>query len=108
VLRKIVDFFVFSSLYVAICAMLMIWQTSRLLLDMSPPGRLLGFVFFSTMCSYNFHWYLTPLRQPLPPRTMDAPSQDLAFCPVPDRRVGAIVYFFYLTLLSRPLVSPPC
>src|SRR5258708_25736842 len=38
----------------------MIWQTSHLLLVSSPSGRLVGFVFFSTICSYNFHWYLTP------------------------------------------------
>jgi len=37
----------------------MVWQTSYLLLGAAPSGRLVGFVFFSTVCSYNFHWYLT-------------------------------------------------
>jgi 4-hydroxybenzoate polyprenyltransferase len=60
VLRKLFDFFIFSSLYIALCALLMIWQTSWLLLDSPPSGHLMGFVFFSTICSYNFHWYLTP------------------------------------------------
>ena len=95
--RKIVDFFVFSSLYVAICAMLMIWQTSRLLLDMSPPGRLLGFVFFSTMCSYNFHWYLTS-RSAIPSRRVQWTHRHktLHFVLYLTGAVGATVYFFYL------------
>jgi len=59
VFRKIFDLFIFSSLYIALCAVLMVWQTSHLLLGAPPSGRLVGFVFFSTMCSYNFHWYLT-------------------------------------------------
>lgn len=37
----------------------MIWQTSYLCkLDVSVDYY--WFVFFSTICSYNFHWYLTP------------------------------------------------
>ena len=38
----------------------MVWQTSWLLLHRNPPEGLEAFVFFSTICSYNFHWYLTP------------------------------------------------
>ena len=37
----------------------MTWQASLLLhLDVSPDYY--AFVFFATLCSYNFHWYLTP------------------------------------------------
>jgi 4-hydroxybenzoate polyprenyltransferase len=97
VLRKIVDFFIFSSLYVAFCAVLMIWQTSWLLLGTPPSARLMGFVFFSTICSYNFHWYLTP--------TSASPSlrvrwtnrhKVLHFILYLAGGVGAAVYFFYL------------
>ena len=96
--RKIVDFFVFSSLYVAICAVVLIWQTSRLLLDMPPPGRLLGFVFFATICSYNFHWYLTP-RSAIPSRRVQWTHRHktLHFVLYLAGAVGATVYFFYLT-----------
>lgn len=96
--RKIVDLFVFSSLYVAICAIVMIWQTSRLLLGTSPSGRLLGFVFFATICSYNFHWYLTP-RSASPTRRVQWTHRHklLHFLLYLVGAVGAIVYFFYLT-----------
>ncbi|HTQ63761.1 MAG TPA: UbiA family prenyltransferase [Puia sp.] len=38
----------------------MVDQTYRLLLHAQPSFVLLCFVFFATICSYNFHWYLTP------------------------------------------------
>jgi 4-hydroxybenzoate polyprenyltransferase len=37
----------------------MAYQTYHLLLDSHPHIPLLFFVFYSTVCSYNFHWYLT-------------------------------------------------
>ena len=96
-LRKIIDYFVFSSLYIAICAVVMIWQTSRLLLGTSPPGRLLGFVFFATICSYNFHWYLTP-RTAEPSRRVlwTHHHKTLHFVLYLTGVVGAGVYFLYL------------
>jgi 4-hydroxybenzoate polyprenyltransferase len=69
VLKKAFDLFVFSSLYISLCALLMVDQTSRLLHIPAQPG-LLGFVFFSTICSYNFHWYLTP-RSVTPSQRVD-------------------------------------
>lgn len=59
-LKRAFDFFVFTSIYIACCAILMTAQTNQLLqlhYDIIPY---LSFVFFSTICSYNFHWYLTP------------------------------------------------
>lgn len=55
-----VRFFVFSNLFVAACAVLMVAQTSQLLLQSPADPDLLGFVFFATLCSYSFHWYLSP------------------------------------------------
>jgi 4-hydroxybenzoate polyprenyltransferase len=60
VFKKIFDFFIFSSIYIALCAVLMVYQTHQLLLHVKPSFNFLAFVFFSTICSYNFHWYLTP------------------------------------------------
>ncbi|GAA0543698.1 UbiA prenyltransferase family protein [Chitinophaga japonensis] len=66
-------FFIFSSLYIALCAVLMVWQTDVLLglqygyASTYPHIRAsahsyiyFAFVCCSTICSYNFHWYLTP------------------------------------------------
>jgi 4-hydroxybenzoate polyprenyltransferase len=57
--RRIFDLFLFSSLYIALCAVLMAYQVTDLL-KIIPNANFLWFVFFSTICSYNFHWYLTP------------------------------------------------
>ena len=37
----------------------MVYQTFVLLINEKPTLPFLGFVFFSTICSYSFHWYLT-------------------------------------------------
>jgi 4-hydroxybenzoate polyprenyltransferase len=97
VFRTIIDYFVFSSLYIAISAVLMVWQTTWLLLGVVPPGRLLGFVFFATICSYNFHWYLTP-RSISPSRRVQWTYRHKAlhFVLYLTGVVGSAVYFFYL------------
>jgi len=58
-LKKCFDFFVFSSLFIACCALLMVYQTA-LMFELPLSMALVGFVFSGTVCSYNFHWYLTP------------------------------------------------
>lgn len=52
-------FFIYSNLFIAGCVVLMVYQTSLLLLHTRPDYYFTGFVFFSTLCSYSFHWYLT-------------------------------------------------
>lgn len=58
-LKKLFDFFVFTSLFIACCAVLMVYQAS-LLFGTGFRFSLYAFVFFGSVCSYNFHWFLTP------------------------------------------------
>ena len=58
--KKLFDLFLFSSLFIALCAVMMTLQTNDLLHLEYNKTNYLAFVFFSTICSYNFHWYLTP------------------------------------------------
>ena len=60
ILRRLFDFFIFSSLFIAGCAVVMAYQVETLFRLTYPSGRFLAFVFFSTICSYNFHWFFTP------------------------------------------------
>lgn len=71
VLKKAFDFFVFSSLFIAICAVLMTYQTC-FLFGLPFSFELAGFVFSGSVCSYNFHWYLTPPH-------IEQPSEKLAW-----------------------------
>lgn len=57
--RRLFDFFIFSSLFIALCAVCMTAQV-HLLFGTPIPFALAGFVFSGSVCSYNFHWYLTP------------------------------------------------
>ena len=59
IFKKGFDFFVFTSLFIATCAALMVYQTT-LLFNIPLSYKLVGFVLSGTVCSYNFHWYLTP------------------------------------------------
>lgn len=57
---KFIRFFLFSSLFIACCAVVMVDQTYRLVIHAQPGINFLAFVFFATICSYNFHWLFTP------------------------------------------------
>jgi len=94
--KKIFDFLLFTSLFVSCCAVLMLYQTYALIIEKPVNFYLIAFVFFSTVCSYNFHWALTP--NPM------APSHRLQW----DRKhksyhlllsivglIGAGAFFFY-------------
>lgn len=61
-------FLVYSNLFIAGYAVLMTWQTGHLLLDISVSNHLYWFIFSATICSYSFHWYLTPAPSPASPR----------------------------------------
>lgn len=58
-IKSSVHFFVFSSFYIAGCALVMIAQSNGLLNLSYDISHYMWFVFFSTICSYNFHWGLT-------------------------------------------------
>ena len=59
-ITRLFNFFLFSSLFIALCAVLMVHQSNHLLKLEYNSRPLLLFVFFSTLCSYNLHWWLTP------------------------------------------------
>lgn len=58
-LRNLFFIFINSNLFIAGCAVVMVWQTNHLLLNDYSNNYFLFFVFFSTITSYSFHWYLT-------------------------------------------------
>ena len=75
----------------------MIWQTDHLLTGSPMNGRLAAFVFFSTICSYNFHWWLTPDSAAISRRvSWTLHRKALHFILYLAGALGAIVYFFSL------------
>ena len=58
-LRTIFRLFVYSNLFIALCAVVMVHQTCWFLLNSPTNPDLLFFVFFATLSSYSFHWWLT-------------------------------------------------
>ncbi|HUP11874.1 MAG TPA: UbiA family prenyltransferase [Niastella sp.] len=58
-LKYLFDLFLFTSCFIAGCALLMVLQTDQLLHLHYDSTGYLAFVYFATLCSYNFHWYLS-------------------------------------------------
>jgi 4-hydroxybenzoate polyprenyltransferase len=58
ILKKLFRFFIYSNLYIAGCAVVMACQAYQLLSHRRPDFTFLSFVFFATLCSYSFHWFL--------------------------------------------------
>jgi 4-hydroxybenzoate polyprenyltransferase len=97
VMRNLARFFVYSNLFIAVCAVLMVNQTYSFLLHTSSNSYLLLFVFFSTICSYSFHWYLTS-HSVLPSSRMDWLKQNRRLHTILfiTGIIGAGIFFFYL------------
>jgi 4-hydroxybenzoate polyprenyltransferase len=91
-------FFVYSNLFIATCAVLMVTQTYQLLLHQSASWPFISFVFFSTICSYSFHWYLSSeavvFKTPRTAWQLKYRNLHLAFFFLGV--IGSIVTFFYL------------
>jgi 4-hydroxybenzoate polyprenyltransferase len=85
---KLFRFFIYSNLFIALCAVLMVYQTCKLLLQTTPDIYFTSFVFFATICSYSFHWYLTPIDTETPSTRMDWLNRN--------RNVHGILFFIGL------------
>jgi 4-hydroxybenzoate polyprenyltransferase len=57
-LKKFLDFFLFSSLFISACSLLMFYFTVQAFALVVPAASYL-FVFSGTFSSYNFHWFFT-------------------------------------------------
>lgn len=57
--KNFLTFLVYSNLYIAACAVLMVHFSTVIMLKADASADFTRFVFFSTLCSYNFHYYFT-------------------------------------------------
>lgn len=97
-LRKLFGYFIFSSLFIALCAVAMAFQTAHLF-GLQHLPLFYGFVACGTVCSYNTHWAFTPklFQNPMPGKT------GLDQIPVPVHLAlafaalaGALLFFVWL------------
>lgn len=57
---KWLHFILSHSIFVSICAVAMAFQTDQLL-NLHVSSYVYGFIFFATLCSYNFYWIMSRL-----------------------------------------------
>jgi 4-hydroxybenzoate polyprenyltransferase len=94
--KSAVHFFVFSSLFIAVCALVMIYQTNQLLQLNYDHVHYYFFVLFSTLCSYNFHWGLTTSGEtPLVRLTWTVQNKKLHYVLFIIGGIGAAVFAIY-------------
>jgi 4-hydroxybenzoate polyprenyltransferase len=72
----------------------MTWQSSYLL-HLELPGDYYFFVFFATLCSYNFHWYLTPVSHSSGDRTRWTAHHKNTHLIFYFAGVAGAIYFFF-------------
>ena len=98
ILRRFFDFFIFSSLFIAGCAVLMTYQVESLFRLTYPSGRFLAFVFFSTVCSYNFHWFFTPRTMSENRRVLwTQKRKNIHLLLLVTGFIGSVLFFLQLT-----------
>lgn len=96
--------FIFTSIYVSLCAVLMVWQTNTLFNIRDINYDFYVFVFFATICSYNFHWYLTPADYSASERILwSARHKTLQLALVAAGGIGAAISFWHLHAYWLPL-----
>lgn len=52
------DYFIFGNFFIAVCAVIMFLHT-KIIFSLNINPGFIPFIFFSTLCSYSLHWYLT-------------------------------------------------
>ncbi|SFE03604.1 UbiA prenyltransferase family protein [Chitinophaga sp. CF118] len=98
--------FIFSSVYVSFCAVLMIWQVNILSNIIDVNNVFYIFVFFATICSYNFHWYLTPADYSASERILwGARHKTLQLTLCTFGGIGAVLSFWFLRAHWLPLAG---
>lgn len=75
----------------------MVYQTYALIIDKPVNFYFVAFVFFSTVCSYNFHWALTPhLLAPSHRLEWDEKHKHYHFLLSIAGFAGAVISFFFI------------
>jgi 1,4-dihydroxy-2-naphthoate octaprenyltransferase len=95
--KNLLSFFVYSNLFITGCALVMVDQTCYFLLQTEPNPGFLFFVFFSTICSYSFHWALsTQSVNPSPRNEWVNQYRYLYWIFFFIGLAGAVIFFLYL------------
>ncbi len=57
-IKSLLKYFIFGNFFISVCAVVMFWQV-KYVFSLNIDNNFFSFIFFSTLCSYSFHWYLT-------------------------------------------------
>lgn len=66
-IKSVFEYFIFGNFFIALCAVVMFLNTAYFF-SLSIDEAFIPFIFFSTLCSYSLHWYLTFHNNPVSAR----------------------------------------
>lgn len=92
-LRNLFSFLLYSNLFIALCAVALVYQLS-LLPGFPIPWTVYGFVFFGTVSEYNLHRFVSLVR------SRDLPQEERYFWLEKNKPV-----FYFITLFSFAAVA---
>jgi 4-hydroxybenzoate polyprenyltransferase len=95
---RLLHFILSHSIFVACCAVSLCAQTN-ILLHLSHEVNLYGFVFFSTLCSYNFYWLLSKFYFSSRKFNYDFVRKNFSFFGV-FLLAGILSFYFALQLMA--------
>ena len=98
-------FILSHSIFIAFCAAAMAWQT-MLLLQRDAGIFLYGFIFFATMCSYNFYWLLCKFVFSGPARIKPFLRKELPEILLMGATVAGLILCLYSSALPVSTVFP--
>ena len=94
-IKSVFNYFIFGNFFIALCAVVMFVQV-KYMFALNIDLYFIPFIFFSTLCSYSLHWWLTKHLNPASVR-LDWTSQHKKFL---------IVLFVISFVLHRYNVYP--
>ncbi len=100
---RFLHFILSHSIFIACCAMGLCYQTN-VLLHLPQYANLYGFVFFSTVCSYNFYWLLSKFY--FSDRNIDKAffKRHISFLFIFLIAAGGTIYFLFFLLPLIPFI----
>ncbi len=102
---KWLQFILSHSVFIAFCAVALVFQTTQLL-QSGVSEYVYGFIFFSTLCSYNFYWILSKItfadQARIPALLKDELTGFMLFM---IAAAGTLICFYYSSLSAGPVIT---
>jgi hypothetical protein len=100
---KWLHFILSHSIFISICAVALAFQTAQLL-QLNTNFFVYGFIFFATLCSYNFYWIISKISFAVKHRMLDLLKKESIGFTLLVFSAAGLLYCFYRSLLPGEFI----